>query len=596
MQKNKTLCFEVDADNIKIKKLLKKDFLELSMRAISDINPNVNGSHFTLSGMEKSLPTFKNKPILGYFTNGDFVAHDGVWRKDSETDLDYWDTLGERGERILGLIRDEDNVEIVEDKKTGLHWITLTCALWVQYSYKQVKRLLKDALASKKKGGPTKNISVEIDILDYEELPNGIIEIKDFNLVGITILGSRNGKKVEPGIPDAELSVVEMMDKEVFNKQAKALRVAYSKLENLEGGHSQMEKENENVTKEDILETDNSLVKTPVSLDTFEKDSEEKSDSEEDKEEHKDEEKADYDQDDNKDEVDSDSDDDKDEDDSDEEGKEKKDMSVDVDVVDVAESEKERNADVEVTYCISNMVQDIASRVECIQGAIEYYSEENIELTNKELVIAILKRYLLQEKALLVDLSSALADITEEQLKQALDMEQELSRYENGCKDLLYKCHELETHCDELQMSCNEKESQCTMLKSQCEELNCKYDQVCHEKEEIEIKLLGIHSIECEKQIKDMLNEADIPEQSKIKILEGIKKDEHECYSSSNIEEVKTEIGKVMFELSQSKNKPNKVGTVFDAPVITPKTSGDLAEKSTPKSNWEVLADYNDKR
>ena len=356
-----------------------------------------------------------------------------------------------------------------------------------------------------------------------------------------------------------------------------------------------MEKENENVTKEDIVKIDDSLVKTPASLDAFEKDSEEKSDSEEDKEEHKDEDKADHDQDDNKDEVDSDSDDDEDEDDSDEEDKEKKDMSVDVDT-NMVEPEKDRKADAEVTYYISNIVQDIASRIECIQGAIEYYSGENVELTNKELVMAILKRYLLQEKALLVDLSSALADITEDQLEQALEMEQELSRYENGCKDLLSRCHELETYCDELQMSCNEKESQCTMLKSQCEELSCKYDQVCHEKEEIEIKLLGIHSIEYEKQIKDILNDADIPEQSKIKILEGIKKDEHECYSSSNIEEVKTEIGKVMFELSQSKHKPNKVGTVFDAPVITPKTSADLAEKSTPKSNWEVLADYNDKR
>ena len=40
-----------------------------------------------------------------------------------------------------------------------------------------------------------------------------------------------------------------------------------------------MEKENENVTKEDIVKIDDSLVKTPASLDAFEKDSEEKSDS-----------------------------------------------------------------------------------------------------------------------------------------------------------------------------------------------------------------------------------------------------------------------------------------------------------------------------
>ena len=66
--------------------------------------------------MERSLDSFKNKPILGYFEDGDFVSHNGKWAKDPETQMDYWDTLGTRGERILGLIRNDDEVKIVEDE------------------------------------------------------------------------------------------------------------------------------------------------------------------------------------------------------------------------------------------------------------------------------------------------------------------------------------------------------------------------------------------------------------------------------------------------------------------------------------------------
>lgn len=230
MEKDKkTLSFSVDAGDIDIKQFLKKDFLELSIKAISTANPNRNNSWFTRESMEKSKGTFANKPILGYFENDDFVSHDGKWTHDEETGMDYWNTLGRQGERILGVIRDNDPIEIIEDNK-GLSWIKVSCVLWVEYNFKQVKRLLKDAKKAKQKGGLAKNVSVEVDITDWEELPNGVMKINEFNLVGITILGSRNGIKIEPGIEDAGLSVIDIMGRDVFEKQAKAVRLAYEKL------------------------------------------------------------------------------------------------------------------------------------------------------------------------------------------------------------------------------------------------------------------------------------------------------------------------------------------------------------------------------
>ena len=249
---NKRMFFEVDADSIDIKQMLQKDFLELSMRVISDANPNVNGSWFTLDSMKKSKASFANKPILGYFENGDFVSHDGQWNYDSETEMSYWDTLGKKGERILGLIRESDPVEIVEGKD-GLNWIELKCCLWVNYGYKQVKRLLKDAKKAKKEGGLAKNVSVEVDITDYEKLPNGVLQINEFNLIGVTILGSRNGVKVEPGIENAGLSVIDIMGTEVFESQKKAIRLAYEKIDNpktIKEDVSKMENENQTLENE----------------------------------------------------------------------------------------------------------------------------------------------------------------------------------------------------------------------------------------------------------------------------------------------------------------------------------------------------------
>lgn len=227
----KKMFFNVDANQIiDFKPILKKEFLELKMKAISTANPNRNNSWFTRESLEKAKESFRGKPILGYFENGDFVSHNGEWKEDEDTGMDYWDTYTKKGERILGFIREKDELEIVEDEN-GLSWICFSCALWVQYNFKQVKRLLQDAVRAKKYGGATKNISVEVDITDYEELENGIIKINDFNLVGVTILGSRNGVKVEPGIEGAELSVVDIPGgKELFEQQSAAkLRLAYEK-------------------------------------------------------------------------------------------------------------------------------------------------------------------------------------------------------------------------------------------------------------------------------------------------------------------------------------------------------------------------------
>lgn len=228
-------CFELDSKQIRIRDILNdKNFLEIEIYAISDANPNRNKSHFTLESIQKGLESFNDKPILGFFNKqGDFESHNGRVAYDPEEQVDYWDNSN--GEQILGFIRQTDRKEIVE--RDGLHWICCTAMIYTQYNYKQVKRLLKDR---------KKKVSVEIAVLD-SEMVNGIEYIKEFDLKGITILGSRNGMQVKEGIEGAGLSILEVFDAARFSGQKQTIIQAYSQLED-----DEKNKEDGNLAIEDF--------------------------------------------------------------------------------------------------------------------------------------------------------------------------------------------------------------------------------------------------------------------------------------------------------------------------------------------------------
>ena len=212
------LRFDLSPSQLKFKNILNKEFIELEIWAISDINPNRNNSHFTLESLELSKDNVKNKPIVGFFENNDFTTHEGKADYDSEYQKQYWNT--EKGERILGWVRESDPVEIVE--KDGLHWLKFRCILCTTYCYRQVKRLLRDR---------KKKVSVEVTV-HKSEIISGIEYIYDFTLNGVAILGSKNGKAVMEGIPGAHLSVLEDLDNDdAIREQRRILSFAYQQID-----------------------------------------------------------------------------------------------------------------------------------------------------------------------------------------------------------------------------------------------------------------------------------------------------------------------------------------------------------------------------
>ena len=210
-------CFELAPEQIKIKNILtNKPFLEIEIYPMSNEDPNRNDTCFTLASMQKGLPEFIDKPIVGFFNRDDFEGHKAKTSYDHELEQEYWDN--DKGEQILGFMRQSDSREIVE--KDGLSWIRCSAMIYTQYNYKQVKKLLKDK---------RKKVSVEV-VVKKSEVTNGIEYIYEFELLGITILGSKYGRPILEAIPGAHLSVLDVMDEIVYSNQRKALAFAYKGL------------------------------------------------------------------------------------------------------------------------------------------------------------------------------------------------------------------------------------------------------------------------------------------------------------------------------------------------------------------------------
>ena len=108
--------------------------------------------------------------------------------------------------------------EIVYDETEGVHWIEYDAVLWTKYSFKAIKKLLN----SKRK-----KVSVEIECIDSYIRDDGIEEIVEFNYLGTTILSDKLGC----GVPNAHLTILELMEDSLFQRKQKCLAFAYSALD-----------------------------------------------------------------------------------------------------------------------------------------------------------------------------------------------------------------------------------------------------------------------------------------------------------------------------------------------------------------------------
>lgn len=217
--------FSIPIKEINIQKMNESDFLRLEMYCISD-GVNRNDSEFTLDSMVKSLDTFKNKPVLGYFntTNSNFEEHNSDISADIKDGDYFYDYTKFGAEKPVGIISESDTIEIVNED--GKNWIKITASIWTKYNKQAVENLIK---AKKKK------VSVEVSVVEYHTNKEGVEVIDSFIFDGVTILGYKRGTKtlVEEGIAGAHLKLLEISRSDKFVEYKTAMCFA---LNNVKGG------------------------------------------------------------------------------------------------------------------------------------------------------------------------------------------------------------------------------------------------------------------------------------------------------------------------------------------------------------------------
>ena len=213
---------------------------------------NRNKSNISMESMTAALPSFSNRPILGYIHQledgtWDFYAHnvDFVDGEDGEVDVEYLEVP-------VGIIPESCNAKIVYDELKEKNYVNVNGYIFEEYS--------KAAEILRAKG--TSKVSVEIAIEDMSwNADEDCLNINSFYFMGVTILGRDDeGTVVEEGMAGSNITLGSFSQEEnsfVPNDLQSKMVEALTKLNNAldrfnntndsneKGGYDAMDKFNE---------------------------------------------------------------------------------------------------------------------------------------------------------------------------------------------------------------------------------------------------------------------------------------------------------------------------------------------------------------
>lgn len=549
--------------------------------------------------MKLSRDTFYNKPILGFFNNfsNDFEEHNGSERIDNEFQQIYWDCNGSNGERILGLIRESDNIEIVNENE--VNWIKLSCAIWTQYAYRQVKKLLK----SKRK-----KVSVEIEVVDYEYDTEDVMIIKKFILQGITILGD----KISEGIPDAHLSVLEAINNEKYSEKVKCLSFAYDNDEESDD-HDMDDDDDDDEDTDDRDGHDSDEHEEGRDGDHGEDPDDDDNDDEDTDDHHGDDDHDDgsgshhcsedediddpdedsHGDDDNDETHDDDHDKDKDHDDDDDErpddDKDDEHYSPDDDEEDEEDEEESLNyCDMRDFICNkayesglpkSNVAIDFNENHLIVKNLennkifkINYTSDNDTE-TNKikyNFSVDDMEEEYIYESIYMKNISKKYSELEGTYNKLFEDystLDEKFNDSESKCSALETKCGELEGKCETSDQKCSDLEEKCRGLEEKCSNLEIEIKNAKSEG----VSKAGVLMIE---------NESDLNSEDKEELIDKC----NNCRYSS-LEEVETDIATRLYRSKKNKTKTFSQNIVNNQKSETPSQAYDVWER------WGIKTD-----
>lgn len=162
---------------------------------------NRNGSFISKDVMEKALPSFSNRPILGYIHQ----LEDGTWdfySHNMEVIADENEVDGARVEYLespIGIIPESCNAHLEYDEESNVYRTCVNGFIFEEYT-KAADIIRAKGIAS---------VSVELAINDMSfNSDEGYLSINDFYFMGVTVLGrDEDGNIVEPGMAGSNITL-----------------------------------------------------------------------------------------------------------------------------------------------------------------------------------------------------------------------------------------------------------------------------------------------------------------------------------------------------------------------------------------------------
>lgn len=211
------------------------------------IYKNRNGSYISEEAMKEAIPSFTNKPILGYIhelSDGtyDFAGHEMDITDDGE--ILY-------KEIPVGIIPESGNPQLVYDENEDKTYLEVDGYIFEDYT--RAAKILRNKQTSK--------VSVElcIDEMSYSA-KDKVLNIDKFHFSGITILGKSidTEEEIEEGMQGATISLV---DFSANNNIVKMLEEINDKISNLKIYNSFEKGGIESVKFKELLKKYNKTVK-----------------------------------------------------------------------------------------------------------------------------------------------------------------------------------------------------------------------------------------------------------------------------------------------------------------------------------------------
>lgn len=190
---------------------------------------NVNGSNIESSVMEAALPSFSNRPILGYIhkvttdenPEGQWEFYSHNMHEDENGDVVY-------DEYPIGIIPESCNAQLVYDEEKKKTYCEVDGYIFEEYS-KAAEILQREEECS---------VSVELSIRELSyDAKQKFLNIEDFWFSGVTILGKTpQGNEVKPGMTGSNIKLADFSSKNnsLFEDYESKMVELQVRIENLE--------------------------------------------------------------------------------------------------------------------------------------------------------------------------------------------------------------------------------------------------------------------------------------------------------------------------------------------------------------------------